>query len=148
MMSAALGQGSALGPLAALRAFGGSAGHLDDPRRNYDVDNLASPPPGNPVAPPSAADRALCEAGIDLFGLHIPGARVPADLVLAEKPLPPLLREPRGFMWEGDPYAGVSRHGDRQGRSEYPGLDLTEPYWLARAHGLVDAPPVILAWSP
>jgi hypothetical protein len=148
LMSAALGQRGAGEPLAALRAFGGSAGHLDDPRRNYDVDSVASPIPGNPVAPPSAADRALCEAGFDLYGFHIPGARVDADLVLAERPLPPLLREPRGFLWEGDPYRAVSHQGDRQGRQEYPGLDLSEPYWLARAHGLIDAPPVVLAWSP
>src|SRR5205085_9089945 len=111
-------------------------------RRNSGDDDPG--PPG--VAPPSAADRALCEAGFDLYGFHIPGPRLPADLLLAEEPLPPLLREPRGFLWEGDPYRAVSHQGDRQGRQEYPGLDLSEPYWLARAHGLA-ASTVILAWQ-
>ena len=131
-----------------LSAFGGSEGHLDDPRRNYDVDDQASPLPGNPTAPPSAPDVALCEQGFDVFGFHVPGPPVSPGQVLAQDPLPPLLREPRGYLWEGDPFQAVRHFGADQGKQEYPGIDLAEPYWLARAHRLTADPHIVLAWGP
>src|SRR5207245_1587444 len=37
--------------LSALQTFGGTPDHLSDPRRDYDIDNEASPPPGLVVGP-------------------------------------------------------------------------------------------------
>jgi hypothetical protein len=145
LMTAALFGGGA--SLDSLRAFGGSEGHLDDPRRNYDVDSQASPLPGNPVAPPTSQDVNICQAGFDFYGFHIPGPPVDASVVLAQKPLPFLRRDPRGFLWEGDPFRAVHHFGWEEGLQEYQGLDLTNPYWLARAWHLTPDPRFVLAWQ-
>src|SRR5207249_3864528 len=123
--------------LAALAELGGSPGHLADPRRNYDTDNVSATPAGISVAPPSDADRAFCEGGVTLFGIHLPGPKVDMSIPFADKALPPMARVTDSFLWERDPFAALRRHGDSERHQQYPGLDLLAPFWIARYHGLL-----------
>jgi hypothetical protein len=132
--------------LDALADFGGAVGHLDDPRRNFSTDNVADPLPGISVAAPTADETRICEAGATVFGITIPGDKVnPADRY-ADRALPLMRRVHDDFLWQRDPYDAV-RHYGNEGVEQYPGLDLTLPYWLARAHGLLGTKTVVLAWQ-
>ena len=149
-MAAAVGtRGPALdAALSALQSFGGSPDFLADPRRDYDVDNEANPPAGINVAPPSAADAKLCSDGFTLLGVHIPGNPPSPSERFADQALPVMRRPVKNFMWEKDPFWAVRKQGTDGGRQHYQGLDLTEPYWIARAFKLIPDPHIVLAWGP
>ena len=139
VMSAGLeGRASTAGDLA---AFGGTPGLLDSPRRNNAVDN------GDiPSSPPAADDVRLCEAGVTILGIHIPGERVDPAARFADAPLPLMRRPPQRWAWGRDPFR-VQSPWNADGRIQYSGLDLTEPYWIARYFGQLPDPARILAWD-
>lgn len=134
--------------LGELRTFGGTDAHLDSPRRNYDTDNVSSPPAGVMVAAPNAEEKRICEAGVTMFGITIPGETVDATERYSDVALPLMRRLNEDFNWQRDPFNAVRAHGDTQGREQYPGLDLTLAYWAARYHGLLGAQSTVLAWGP
>jgi len=130
---------------ARLAGFGGAPGHLDDPRRNYAHD--ASSLPGVRAAPAPAADIELCEAPLTVLGVQIPaGGTLDRSLLFAEEALPLMDRPPDNWQWEKDPFRAVRRPWDA-GRQQYAGLDLTEPYWLARYFRLLPDAHAVLAWG-
>ena len=151
MTSAALGDKGE--PLAAalseLASFGGAPGHLDDPRRNYFLDVSAAPPPGIEIGKPDPTEVKFCEGGITLLGVTIPGSKVDESLRLTSDPLPLMLRAPDSWMWSSDPFQATPRwHSNPPGQRQYSGVDLTEPYWIARHAGLIADPHLVLAWGP
>ncbi len=134
--------------LAQLAAFGGTAELLDDPRRNYSSDATLSPPPGITIAPSSDADIKLCTAPITVLGVTIPtGDPTDVSELFADHSLPLMRRPPDNWQWEKDPYRAVRKPGDA-GRQQYAGLDLTEPYWIARYFKLLPDAHAVLAWGP
>lgn len=134
--------------LSDLAQYGGSPGHRADPRRNYDIDNQANPPPGIVVGPPSASDAKVCSTGIDMLGFHIDGPGIDGGSVYSDKPLPLQNRLIGGFAWEHGPYYAARHYGGGQGTQQYPGVDLSEAYWVARYHKQLPDPHVVLAWGP
>jgi hypothetical protein len=128
-----------------LLAFGGTPDHLDDPRRNYALDLTPNPPPGTTVALATSADIATCSQPITVLGVTVPIDH-PDPNVRYVNPAPPAaLRPPDNWIWEKDPFAAARLPGDA-GMQQYHGLDLIEPYWVARYHGLLPDAHLVLAW--
>ena len=130
-----------------LAGFGGTEAVPDSPRRNYALDSTSRLPPGITAAPASAADVALCESGVTLFGVHISGPTVDRSVLYTDHALPAMLRPPDNWQWEKSPFEPRRAPGDA-GRQQYAGLDLVEPYWAARYFGLLPANHLVLAWGP
>lgn len=146
----------------ALEALHGNGGVEDDPRRTYllDPDDVRAWPGFAPRCP-TVEERAFCEADITLLGITVPGEPISApctgaagECVLADGlcarelsavALPPDLRKSQDFLWQRSPF-DVGEVPGGVGRTQRPGLDLTESYWLARAEGLIDGPDHVLAW--
>ena len=146
-----------------LADLGGYRGALDDPRRacTLTLDDLTAALGAAPaLSCPTAAQRSACEDGYSALGLTIPGESIThacagspldcpmgdgtcADAIAAE-PLPPSLRRWEDFAWQRNPYAIGGQFFPDCGRMA-PGLDLTEPWWLARARGMTGDRSV-LAW--
>jgi hypothetical protein len=59
-----------------------------------------------------------------------------------------MARPPKNFMWEKDPYWAKRVAGASAGSAQYEGLDLTMPYWIGRAFGVIPDPHLVLAWGP
>ena len=150
---------------ATLAVMGGNGGILDDPRRTYALPVervLAEWPEGTMLRCPSAEERGACEDGVTLLGVHVAGDAItrpcnggPAECVLddglcadalTDAPLPPALRGFTDFLWQRGPYdIGAGGNG---GFEQSPGLDLIEPYWLARKTGVVtEGAGLVLAWE-
>jgi hypothetical protein len=137
MGAAALGEKPDLSELA---SFGGADGHLDDPRRNYQL-----PPAGGSA--PSADDVRICEQGVTVLGITIPGDAVDTSIHYADNPLPLMQRPPDSWMWGRDPYQATPiTHAQGPGQRQYSGIDLIEPYWIARYAGVIEDPHQDLAW--
>ncbi|MBS2025378.1 MAG: hypothetical protein JST92_23500, partial [Deltaproteobacteria bacterium] len=135
--------------LAEIASLGGTKDALETPRRNYDLDNEADPPPGITVSAPSQADVDLCTAGVTLLGIHIPGSTPDPAARYADPALPVMRRPTQCFMWEKDPFSAKRVRGaGESGRQMYEGLDLSMPYWFGRYFGLIADPHVVLAWGP
>lgn len=151
--------------LESLHALGGSGGVLDDPRRSYSIDPqyaIDHLPEGTVVDCPTEAERQLCEQGITLFGITVEQKKItvectgaPTDCpvegglcvrALASYGVPMDLRVHEDFMWQRNPYKLGSAHG-MEGAEQSPGLDLIEPYWVARAYGFItEGKGQVLAW--
>lgn len=149
----------------ALRAFGGNGGALDTPRRNYstEYDTLVGLlPEGINAECPSQATVDLCETGPKVLGIQLAGWDITSpctgaanECVMgngecaqkrASAALPPMLRTPYGYQWQGDPYELGS---SQSGTAMASGLDVFEPYWLARFYGaLPEAEGLVLGWKP
>lgn len=145
--------GGARGPrladaLAELQGFGGARLALDTPRRDYDVDSEANPPLGITVAPAPQADVALCKAGVTVLGIHLDGSAAEPWERFSDPALPVMARPPKNFMWEKDPFWAKRVNGAGAGSQQYEGLDLTMPYWIGRAFGVIPDPHLVLAWGP
>jgi hypothetical protein len=154
--------------LLALEVFGGNGGVLEDPRRDYDhpfSEVVAALPEGAELVCPTEDERALCEDGFQVFGLTVPGEDITRTCsgterdcpvgdggecaqAMARDALPAELRQFSDFAWQRNPFAvGLDR--GVEGLRQSPGLDLIEPFWLARYYGLTDAGRgEVLAWRP
>lgn len=150
---------------ATFAVLGGNGGVLDDPRRSYALPAdrvLAEWPADTALRCPSPDERAACEDGVALLGARIPGEPItrpctggPAECVLddgacadalADAPLPPPLRGFTDFLWQRSPFD--VGHGGNGGYEQSPGLDLIEPYWLARHTGVItEGEGLVLAWE-
>lgn len=139
----------------------GNGGVLDDPRRTYALPYEDPIDAGATPRCPTEAERAQCEDGFSFGGTRIGGESightcfgVDAECplgdgrcawALASEALPPELRPWDDFIWQRSPFKLGRLVGD--GRKQSPGLDLTEPFWLARYLGATDAGAgVVLAW--
>lgn len=148
LFSAALGVKSPglAASLTDLTLFGGAPGHLDDPRRNYAVDYSVTPPPPGVVAEKASADELrICSTPITVLGVTIPTEAPDASLYYLRPSPPASQRPPDNWIWEKDPFKATHAAGDA-GHQQYTGLDLTEPYWVARYFGLLPDPHLGLAW--
>jgi hypothetical protein len=138
MGAAALGEKP---DLAELKTFGGAAGALDGPRRNYQL-------PAGDGATPTADDVRICEQGFTILGVTIPGDTVDTSIQYADSPLPLMQRPPDSWMWGRDPYRATPiTHAQPAGQRQYSGIDLIEPYWIARYAGVIEDPHQDLAWK-
>ena len=149
----------------ALSQLGGNGGVLDDPRRSYTLlpeDAIASLPAGTVVECPTEAERSLCEKGITLFGMTLEAEKItgPCTGAVTDCPMadglcghalasygtPMSLRVAEDFMWQRNPYKLGAIHAV-QGGEQSPGLDLIEPFWVARTYGFTDVGKgQVLAW--
>jgi hypothetical protein len=145
-----------------LRQVGGNGGVLEDPRRAYTLTDQSVVDTGVQTRCPTPAQRATCEDGLELFGLQLPGEPItraceggPAECrfddgmcaeAFATEPLPPGQRQFTDFLWQRNPYAiGYRTH--LEGHNQSPGLDLIEPYWMAREIGVItEGRGQVLAW--
>lgn len=148
--------------VAALRQVGGNGGVFEDPRRAYTQAAQSVLDTGVQTRCPTPADRARCEDGLELLGLQVPGEPItgacdggPAECrfddgmcadAYAVEPLPPAQRQFTDFLWQRNPYAiGYGSH--LEGHRQSPGLDLVEPYWMARQIGVItQGRGQVLAW--
>ena len=133
MYSAALGIATPDLPqaLSDLMAFGGAPGHLDDPRRNYPVDLTINTPPGITFATETADDQRICSTPITILGVTIPTNPPDPAILYTDAAPPAMLRPPDNWQWEKNPFTARRYPGDA-GQQQYAGLDLNEPYWIAR----------------
>jgi hypothetical protein len=149
-----------------LAGFGGPTGFIDAPRRTYDLPRqevvAAMGPLGIGVRCPTEAERTACEAGITLLGMTLEQRNIsypcdgrPAECVmadgacvpgLADAGLPPQLRPYADFMWQRSPFQ-IGDPNWVDGQKQSPGLDLSEPYWMARYYGFIsEGAGQVLAW--
>ena len=146
--------GGAKGPrltqaLEELQGFGGTPALLDTPRRDYDLDSEAHPPPGTTVAAAPKVDVDLCTAGVTILGIHVPGDPGNPNDRFSDPALPVMARPAKNFMWEKDPYWARRVQGPNEaGKQQYEGLDLTMPYWIGRYAGIIPDPHLVLVWGP
>jgi hypothetical protein len=152
--------------LTLLAGLGGDGGLLDDPRRTYTLDRptlLAMLGPSGIICP-TEEQRHLCEDGIKVFGVTIPGQTItgpctgaPGECMLdggvcapalAKTALPVGERFYQDFLWQRSPFE-IGADFTPQGTTQSPGLDVTEEYWLARDYGFITAGAgQVLAWRP
>lgn len=143
---------------------GGNGGVLDAPRRNYGVSRdeaIALLPFGVDPVCPTETERSQCEDGFDFLGIHIEGQKMtwpcndePNECRLgdvcaepmASVGIPPALRQWTDHIWQRNPFA-LGRAPNDPGIQQTPGLDVTEPYWLARHYGYIDSGSQALAWQ-
>lgn len=150
-----------------LETLGGNGGILKDPRRSYSldpqyvIDNL---PAGTSLRCPTEDERKYCDEGISILGIQL-GAASPVSRKCADTPgeckfsdgkcsrglttvgLPPPLRKYEGQMWQRSPFELGATYAV-EGTKQTPGIELTEPYWLAKYYGYVGgANRQVLAWQ-
>ena len=149
-----------------VRNIGGNGGVLNDPRRGYtrSYDEIVAlmPLSMTPVCP-TEQQRATCETPISVFGLEIPAEPITHECAdrpeecpmegdvcawsMASGPLPVQARKWSDFIWQRNPYAIGEYHGS-EGTRQSPGLDVIEPYWLARYYGFIEeGEGQVLAWE-
>ena len=150
LYSAALGKHTAEADdaLSQLASFGGTRDLPDSPRRNYAFDLSKNPPPGITASKADKADLDLCQAPITVLGVTIPtGDPIDPNVLYANKAPGLMDRPPDNWQWEKDPFRLTRLPGDA-GRQQYAGLDLIEPYWIARYYKLLPDAHSVLAWGP
>jgi hypothetical protein len=154
--------------LADLALLGGNGGVLDEPRRQYSldpqyvVDNL---PAGTMLRCPTDDERKYCEEGVNVLGIQIGAASTitrkcsgaPGECKFSDGKcsrglttvgLPPPLRKYAGQMWQRSPFE-IGAVYAVEGTKQTPGLELTEPYWLAHYYGYAgESNRKVLAWQP
>jgi hypothetical protein len=54
---------------------------------------------------------------------------------LAAEPIPIEKRVPNDYLWQRSPFEMTGWY--RGPRYQYPGVDLSQPYWTARAYGMI-----------
>lgn len=161
--------------LAGLALMGGNgwptdeAPLYDDPRRSYTLTPefaLAHAPEGTTAVCPTETEVELCTAEIDFMGVPLPGLASldtqpctgdPYECVLPDgtctdqmtnTALPVNLRQHTDFLWQRNPFA-IRKGVGLEGGTQYPGSDLSEPYWNARRYGfLTEGAGQVLAWEP
>lgn len=147
-----------------VETMGGNGGALNAPRRNYSmapqevIDRL---PDGTEAVCPTEEERGQCEDGFEIFGIHVDGERItkactgdPTECALgsvcaqpmASYGLPVDLRVHSDYIWQRNPYEIGSVWAD-SGVEQSPGMDVAEPYWLARFYGAIGPVPAVLAWQ-
>ncbi|MCB9727273.1 MAG: hypothetical protein H6744_00500 [Deltaproteobacteria bacterium] len=150
-----------------LERFGGGGDVIDSPRRTYARTRgevwEGMQDEGIGFRCPTEAQREQCEGGETVLGIDTEskiisytcdgrvGECTMADGKctegLADDALPPRLRNYADFMWQRSPF-DVGSGGDG-GRKQSPGRDLSEPYWMARYYGFIEAGAgQVLAWRP
>jgi hypothetical protein len=147
-----------------LDTLGGNGGVFDELRRNYNLDPawvVQNMPEGNMPLCPTEAERAACEDGANVFGIPVPGESISTACtgspevcelgdacfpMQAAYPMPMHLRVWEDYLWQRNPYKLGSTWGTSADK-QAPGLDLTEPYWLARQLGYIEeGAGQVLAW--
>lgn len=141
---------------------------LDDPRRSYTLtaDFVLDRAPGIVAECPTQAEIDICNQEIEFMGFTIPGANtidyIPCDddnpyvckhadgkcsEAMASEALPVALRQYTDWLWQRNPYALMKGVG-KEGGTQYPGADLSEPYWNARRYGFItEGEGQVLAWE-
>lgn len=141
---------------------------LDDPRRAYTLtaDFVLDRTPGIVAECPTQEEIDICNQEIEFMGTKIPGANtmdyMPCDdanpyickhadgkcsEAMASAALPVGLRQHTDWLWQRNPYALMKGVG-REGGTQYPGNDLSEPYWNARRYGFItEGQGQVLAWE-
>lgn len=152
--------------VAQLEDFGGNGGVKDAPRRTHDVSRqqiLDQLPTDITVRCPTPQERDICETPVTLFGIPLEAADISYDCDgrpgectfddgqcaegLASEGLPSSLRTYADFMWQRSPFEIGDPH-QVDGQKQSPGLDLSEPYWLARFYGFItEGQGQVLAWQ-
>jgi hypothetical protein len=121
-----------------------------DPKRNYPTDYVANPLPGYEPSPPTPEEVAVCEQGVEVFGIEVlPGPGIDPDFtVLSRHPLPVGRRVPHDMIWHFSPFNLKRTFGGNAGRDVMVATDLTAPYWIGRTFGVLDAAGLLtaLAW--
>lgn len=139
----------------------------DDPRRNYDsprqyvIDHL---PSDNALRCPSDSEREFCEKGFTVLGFQIPIEQIsgpcegyPGECSFGDgscsRPVPKLGLPPQLRFYEGSWYGSspfeFGRTYPSQGTVQSPGLELIEPFWIARLYGVLqNGKGQVLAWEP
>ncbi len=130
-----------------LYSFGGTKEVLDSPRRNYSTDLTQSPPAGITISTPPQSDIAICDTPISVLGISIPADPADPNALYCSAAPPVMARPPDNWIWEKDPFTAVRINGD-SGHQQYPGLDLSEPYWAARYFGVLPDTHLVLVWGP
>ena len=142
---------------------------LDDPRRAYTLtpDFVLARTPGIVAECPTPEEYAECTQEIEFMGIRIAGANtidyLPCDEnnpnlcqhadgkcseMMASAALPIGLRQHTDWLWQRNPYALMKGVG-LEGGVQYPGNDLSEPYWNARRYGFItEGAGQVLAWEP
>lgn len=149
-----------------LEDLGGVGGVSLDPRRRYPMsydETVAMLPEGIAPECPTEEQRSLCEDGMTVLGIAIPGESISGECsdtsdecglttglcatAMADHALPVPLRDVQDFQWQRNPYK-LGSTSSSQGTQQYPGIDYLEPYWLARYFGLItDGDGQVLAWK-
>jgi hypothetical protein len=146
-----------------LARFGGNGGVLADPRRTYYksyqdvVDRL---PEGIEPECATEEERAICERPIAVFGAQIDGETISFECTghdsecvmedelcttaLASAPVPGPDRYWGDYGWQRSPFPLHYENGN--GRTQSPGTDYAEQFWMARFYGFLDEPNTVLAW--
>jgi hypothetical protein len=141
---------------------------LDDPRRSYTLtpEFVLAHADGIVAECPTQEEIDLCNQEIEFMGTKIPGANtidyIPCDDAnpyvckhadgkcsesMASAALPVALRQHTDWLWQRNPYALMKGVG-REGGTQYPGNDLSEPYWNARRYGFItEGAGQVLAWQ-
>ncbi len=145
----------------------GGAPLYDDPRRSYTLTPdfvLAHAPAGIEAVCPTEKEVAACTATIDFMGIPLPPLAgfdthpctgdayecVLPDGTCTDKmtsgPLPVDLRQHTDYLWQRNPFA-LRKGVGIEGGTQYPGTDLSVPYWNARRYGFITAGAgQVLAW--
>ncbi len=146
-----------------LPEFGGNGGVIDDPRRTYARsydEAVAALPEGIEPRCATELERALCEEEISVFGVPIPPENISFECTgatyecvmeddlctraEASAALPPPLRRWADYTWQRSPFDLGEDRGD--GRTQSPGTDYTEQYWMARFYDFIEGEREVLAW--
>ena len=153
-----------------LQAFGGPPGHIDAPRRTYQlpVEAVLAGMAAESIEArcPTVAERDACGAGVVVLGGPLGAEDIthpcdgrPAECTFEDSEtlcaealstvgLPPQLRGYADFMWQRSPFELGDSHG-APGLKQSPGRDLSEPYWMARYYGFItEGAGEVLAWRP
>jgi len=151
--------------LQSIAEFGGNGGVVDDPRRTYNLDRqwmLQNLPAGISTICPTEAERALCEDGIEVFGVHIAGEDITGDCTgaagecpvgdgcaeaMTDQPMPVGYRVWEDYLWQRNPFK-IGQSNASEGLKQSPGMDFIEAFWLARVYGYLDTGrSTVLAWE-
>jgi hypothetical protein len=141
---------------------------LDDPRRSYTLTPqfVLDRTDGIVAECPTQEEIDTCNQEIEFMGFTIPGANtldyMPCDdenpyickhadgqcsESMASAALPVALRQHTDWLWQRNPYALMKGVG-LEGGTQYPGNDLSEPYWNARRYGFItEGEGQVLAWE-
>ncbi len=149
-----------------LSQVGALGSNIDEPRRPRSLtraEAVDAMPEGTTLWCPTNAERAACEGESRLMGLPLgakpisytcddrAGECIMSDGKcvegLASMGLPPTQRPYADFMWQRNPFQlgdPIRTPGTRQS----PGIDLSEPYWMARHYGMTNSGEnKVLAWA-
>ncbi len=118
-----------------------------EPRRNYTVDLLSSPPPGIEIEELSQEDYDTCMEPLTIFGIEVEPGSIEDELPRAVEGLPLHYRIPGPFQWQMDPFMLWRDYGWGEARTQFPMAGMTVAFWNGRIQGtLTEGRGTALAW--